>query len=518
MKNTFKLLAIFMGSLTIIIVGALTGYFLISKNKTFYIYDVRFVEPVSSMEGFIYTEIPNSLLEDEEGEKADAVSDGESAGTTEGVEGEEEEEFTEYTAIKNQTIYMKSEATNIMPIAVYVNASIKVNSVEITSSNTDIAKIVYKDGGCFVQFLREGFVTITSDFHGVKDSFSVQIYDQLPSNFNVYDYDYYGDYAELFPNRLITYADDTEYRYDYFLNNVSNTGSNANINGDLIRIDRDNLKEDVFSNVYIDSVTNELVVKCKKPEDLQKDNLDSTIILQSFYYSDNDEIVIENNYEVKVHVVRYIPEFLQLEVSSNPDFSEKIVFTNTIKKDISTIITEDMMLNPELITDEVEKELDNCLKAEKAENYLNNNGERSTYKAFFTDNVEKLYVRIRMVYTNGDVVYLKHNNNALITFNGLESSPYCVMDPTKDYYIMTLSDSTYFDAPGKKFNIGISLIGFSFTHTFEFEYKARTNANVLDFYDLDSETGIYTFKYWDNRAKFGNEVYNKDGKVVAFGV
>ena len=201
MKNTFKLLAIFMGSLTIIIVGALTGYFLISKNKTFYIYDVRFVEPVSSMEGFIYTEIPNSLLEDEEGEKADAVSDGESAGTTEGVEGEEEEEFTEYTAIKNQTIYMKSEATNIMPIAVYVNASIKVNSVEITSSNTDIAKIVYKDGGCFVQFLREGFVTITSDFHGVKDSFSVQIYDQLPSNFNVYDYDYYGDYAELFPNR-----------------------------------------------------------------------------------------------------------------------------------------------------------------------------------------------------------------------------------------------------------------------------------------------------------------------------
>ena len=163
MKQTFKLLAIFMGSLTIIIVGALTGYFLISKNKTFYIYDVRFVEPVSSMEGFIYTEIPNSLLENEEGEKADAASDGEGAGTTEGVEGEEEK-FTEYTEIKNQTIYMKSEATNIMPIAVYVNASIKVNSVEITSSNTDIAKIVYKDGGCFVQFLREGLVTITSEF------------------------------------------------------------------------------------------------------------------------------------------------------------------------------------------------------------------------------------------------------------------------------------------------------------------------------------------------------------------
>ena len=75
-----------------------------------------------------------------------------------------------------------------------------------------------------------------------------------------------------------------------------------------------------------------------------------------------------------------------------------------------------------------------------------------------------------------------------------------------------------FDVVGKKFNIGISLIDFSFTHTFEFEYRTQTNANVLDFYELDAETGVYTFKYWDKRAKFGNEIYNKDGKVIAFGV
>ena len=273
-----------------------------------------------------------------------------------------------------------------------------------------------------------------------------------------------------------------------------------------------------FSNVYIDSATNELVVKCKKPETMQKDNIDSTIILQSFYYTENDEIVIENNYEVKVHVVRYIPEFLQIEVSSNPDFDEKIVFTNTVKKDASTVITEEMMLNPSLITEEVEKELDNCLMAEKAEKYLAANGEKSTYKAYFTDNVGKLYARLRMVYTNGDIVYLKHNDNALITFNGVDNSPYCVMDPTNDYFIITLNDSNYFTVDGKKFNIGISLLGFVFTHTFEFEYRTQTNANVLDFYDLDTETGIYTYKYWDKRAKFGNEIYNKDGKVVAFGV
>ena len=148
---------------------------------------------------------------------------------------------------------------------------------------------------------------------------------------------------------------------------------------------------------------------------------------------------------------------------------------------------------------------------------MSENGEKATYKAFFTDKIEKLYVRVRMVYTNGDIVYLKHNDNAIISFNGVETSPYCNMDPTEDYYILNLDDS-YFDIDGRKFNIGISVVDFAFEHTFEFEYRTQTNDNVLDFYDLDTETGVYTFNYWDERAKFGNEIYNKDGKVVAFGV
>jgi hypothetical protein len=341
----------------------------------------------------------------------------------------------------------------------------------------------------------------------VKDSFSVQIYDQLPSQFNVYDYDYYGDYAELFPNTLVSYADDVEYRYDYFLNNVSNTGSNANIDGDLIRIDQENLQTDVFENVYIDSVTNELVVRCKKPEELHKDNIDSTIILQSFYYADDGRVVIENNYEVKVHIVRYIPEFLQIEVSGTPNFEEKIVLTDTVRRDISSLTSSEILANPSL--------LDEYLLAEKAENYLAENGEKSTYKAFFARKVERLYVRVRMVYTNGDIVYLHDGENATIT---LSNSDYCVKDPTDDYYIMTLNSTNYFATPSEVFEINVSVNGFAFSHTFNFEYKERTNANILDYYNYDTETGFYTFKYWDERAKFDNEIYDKNGNVIAFGV
>ena len=499
MKKTFKLVIIFIGGLTAIIVGALTGYLLISKNKTFYIYDVRLVEPIEGRAGYIYYDKGKKIEKSEEDE----------GGTSGGSEKVEDVETIEYKPMKNKVVYMKSQATNVCPIAVYVSSSDSVNSVSITSSDKNIARIVYKDGGCFVEYLKEGFVTITSEFHGVKDSFSIQIYDQLPSEFTVFDYDYYGDYAELFPNTLVSYADNLEYRYDYFLNNVSNTGTNENIDGDLIRIDQENLQTDVFENVYIDSVTNELVVKCKKPEELHKDNIDSTIILQSFYYAEDGRIVIENNYEVKVHVVRYIPEFLQLEVSSSPDFEEKIVFTNTERKDISGLSSDDILANPAL--------LDEYLMAEKAENYLTENGEKATYKGFFADKLERLYVRVRMVYTNGDIVYLKHGQNATITFNGLTYSDNCVKDPTDDYYIMTLNSTNYFTTGSELFEIGVLVEDFSFSHTFKFEYKERTDANRSLYYDYDTETGIYTYKYWDDRAKFDNEIYDKDGNVIAFG-
>lgn len=472
MKKTLKLLLIFIGGLTAIIAGAIGGYFIISKNRTFYIYDVRLVEPIDGMSGYIYT--------DKEGE---------------------------YTSINNQTVYMNSTKTNIYPIAVFASSSINSTDVKITSSDPTIAKIIYKNGACFVQYLKEGFVTITSELHGVKDSFSIQIYDQLPSDFNVYDYEYYGDYAELFPNTLVSYADNEEYRYKYFLNNVSNTGNNTNVDGDLIRLDQSNLDESVFSSVYIDSATNELVVKCKTPDVAQKDNIDSTIVLQSFYYSEDGKVVIENEYIVKIHIVLYIPEFLQLEVSSTPDFDEGIVYTNTQKIDISSITDEEILADPSL--------LDDYLSAEKAENYLSKNGEKATYNVYLTDRVKKLYVRVRMVYTNGDIVYLKDGNDADFT---ISNPALCKIGPTNDYYIMTLDKTNYFTSSSvASFDIGVSVKGFTFSFNFEFLYRESTAENISLFYDYNSETKIYTYKYWDERARFINEIYDEQGNVIGFG-
>ena len=464
-----------MGGLTALIVVALGGFLIIDKNKTYYIYDVRIVEPVEGMSGYIYTDSE-----------------------------------AEYVSVKNQSFYMSSEEKNFYPIAVYAYTSNNSTNVKITSSDNSVAQIVYKDGGCFVQFIKEGFVTITSELDGVKDNLIFHIYDQVPSDFTVYDYNYYGDYAELFPNTLVSYADNVEYRYKFFMNNASDTGDNEHIDGDLIRLDTANLDNDVFSNVYIDSATKELVVQCKKPDTIQKENIDSIVILQSFFRDKDGQIKLENDYMVKIHVVLYIPEFLQIEVSSTPNFDEGTVFVNTEEIDISSITEQQILENPSL--------LDDYLSAEKAENYLANNNEKLTYNAYFTDRVERLYLRFRMVYTNGDIVYLKHGENANFAF----SNPgLCVEGPTNDYYVLVLNEDNYFINPGiEKFEVTLDVFGFEFPveeEKFYFIYKTSSNANVDDFYTLDSETGIYTFTYWDERARFVNEIYDADGNIVGFG-
>ena len=474
MKKTLKLVFMFAGGLFAVIIGALTGFVLIDKNKTYYIYDVRIVEPVEGMSGYIYTD-----------------------------------KEAEYTSVKNQSFYMSSKEKNYYPIAVYVSTSNNSKDVKITSSDTSIAKISYKDDSCYVEFLSEGFVTISSELDGVKDTLTFHIYDQIPSVFTVYDYDYYGDYAELFPNTLVSYADDIEYRYKYYMDNASDTGDNEHIDGDLLRVDRSNLDEDIFSFVEIDSATKELVVKCKKPETLQRENIDSVIILQSFYKTGSGEIVLENDYLINLHIVLYLPEFLQIEVSSTPDFDEKMVFMDKAKIDISTITNEQILANPNV--------LDEYLSAEKAENYMHAIGETLTRDVFFTDRVNKLYIRFRMVYTNGDIVYLKDGLNADFVF---DNSALCVIGPTNDYYVMTLDDSNYFTPTIRDFNISISVYGFEFEevdYSFDFTYKESLEVNINDFYDRDDETGIYTYKYWDDRARFMNEIYDESGNVVGFG-
>ena len=73
MKKSLKLVAIFMAVLVVGVVGGISLYFLIANNKTYYVYDVRIVEPVKDESYYVYT-------------NPDA----------------------KYTSLKNKTVYMTS--------------------------------------------------------------------------------------------------------------------------------------------------------------------------------------------------------------------------------------------------------------------------------------------------------------------------------------------------------------------------------------------------------------------------
>ena len=478
MKKTLKLVLLFASGLTAIITIAIVGYFIISNNKTYYIYDVRFVHPVEQMAGYIYT-----------------------------TESENEEE--KFVNIKNQTVYMYSKADNVLPIAVYASTSTKTKDVKITSSDPSIAKIVATENKCYVQYLKEGVVTITSEVGGVTDSFILKILDQVPSDFQVFDKVYYGEeYVGLFPNSLVSYADGTEYRYSYTLSDVTGSDDLSMIDGDLIRIDRANLDTNIFEDVLIDSFTHELVIKCKIPEETQTDNINTTIVLQSFTKAKDGKEVVQDNYLVNVYVVLEIPEFLQIEVSESPDFDEGAVFTNTQKINISSFTEEQILANPSL--------LEGYLSAEKAERYLLEREEFATYNVYFTEKVNKIYIRFRMVYTNGKIEYLVDEDNAELV---MSDESYARLAPMDDYYILTLSTDYYVETAGEynDYEINVILTDYVFNFNFKFEYLELNSENVEKLYDYDEETGIYTYTYWDDRTHYTNEIYDEFGNVVAFG-
>ena len=474
MKKTLKLVAIFIGVLVLGIVGGVSGYLIVSKNKTYYIFDVRIVEPVSEADTYIYV-------------NPDRKDD--------------------YVSIKSKRVYMTTESENFIEIAVYAYTSNKSKNVSIKSSNTDVAKIVFKNNKCYVNYLKAGRATITSEIGGVQDSFNLEVYNQSANEFNVYDYKYYGEYAKYFPNEIICYSDMTEYAYDYKAYSASGESAGDVLNNDLLRIDEATLTQkyaNIFESVRIDAENHTLNVKCKS-------NLTTTqnavIPVQSYYYDDDGVIreTTDGNFEIKVKVVTYVPEFLQMELATTPDFEDNYIFMDTTVIDDSHL-TEEVIKNDRTILDEY-------LAYQKAEKNLVSLNEKAVYQTLFTDKVTKIYVKFRKVYTNGDIVYLdptaEGNPFSLVTDNSHFS-----IAPTQDFYVISLTKD-YFET-NTSFNITLTLGDYDLAHTFKFEFASYTKANIDLFYDYDEVLKIYTYDYWDLRARYDNEIYDADGNVVGF--
>ena len=212
---------------------------------------------------------------------------------------------------------------------------------------------------------------------------------------------------------------------------------------------------------------------------------------------------------MNIHVIADTPQFIQMEMATNPDFENSYIFMDNSLKDFSNDTEEEILAD-----------IENFLLYQKVESYIAKNNEKSTYTGFFTDKISQIYVRFRTVYANGDIVYLDpsalDNEEDLHGYTiDFSTYHYFTVSQNKKYFILNLDESDFAGAP---INVNIKLKNFdTFDATFVFEYKEYTAENVEDFYAYFKKTNTFVYKYWDPRTRYSNEICDRDGNVINFG-
>ncbi len=464
-------------------VSAGLGIFLIfSRIKSFDVYDLRIVYAVSENSYYIYTDSDSDI---------------------------------EYEAVKDQKINLTSSEEDILEIGVYVDTTATTIDATVVSSDTSVARVEFVSGRCYIYFLRAGTVTITASFEDMSDSVTFEIYDDNAEYFVVYDDDYYGEYlysenyASTYQNNVNIYADDQVYSFRFEVSALSSGEASDGVDSELLRVDTTNVDFDnIFWSISIDAENQLLNISCRSTI---VDNISQTILIQSYYVTETGEIKPANSYEVYVHIIAYTPEFLQIELATSPSFEDSYIFMDTINPldDLSDIDVEDI------------------LSALRAELNLTSEGESPVYQVFFTSSVQRIYIRFRVVYTNGDIVYF--NDGDEIKLNNLEDDDTTIIfsvvatstsgEGIKTWYdgsysTLTLSES---DFSSGSFRITLTISGgYNLTSTFEFSFKELNEDNVLLFYSYDDETGIYTYTYWDLRTRYTDVICDENGNIVGF--
>lgn len=495
MKKTLKLLLIFMGSFLVILVGGIGGYNLIMTNQTFYIYDLRFVEPVANAKSYIYTQNGSS-----------------------------------YKTMITAQVDLQSDSENYLEIAVFVSTSNGSSNISISSSDESIAKIEYKNNKCFVKYFKAGDVTITTTLGPVSDSFNIEIYERVASGFRVYDYSYYGEnYAERpeYVNNIVCYSDENEalaYEYKYELFDEAGNNNADYFNSALLEIDQGSYLGDYFDEIYLDTANKKLRIVSKQ-QDLSS-SLHTSIAVKSYLMIDGQKC-LDDIFEIDVYIIANEVEFVQIELSTNPDFTNKSVYLN-----IDNVKYSDNLSSDELLS---------YLTCQRVEENLSLAGESSVYNLFITDKTPEIYMKFRIVYTNGVIKELDKSNmgelynvsidNTVMSLDQThvyltnDKANYLECEPMGEYFVLKLNKD-YLESRAQN----LSILNFSFLGDLEnlalnaTAVLKRFTIEYIDLTDVDdikklynqNEDGTYLYSYWDMRTIPDNVVYDDNGNVIEF--
>ena len=229
MKKTFKLVAIFMVATIAIFAGVIGVYFLIENNRTYYIYDLKIVEPNRDFSYYVYTDNTNE----------------------------------NYVKMNNKNVYMTSPSDRL-EFGVYAYTSTGTTKVDISLSDYNIAGFDYSYGRAFIYYKRAGKVDLIAKLGGVEDRVTINIYDNSAESFAVYDEAYYGkEYSRSFPNKLVAYADDNAYNYIYEVSDLLSGKQTDTIDNNLLQVDQSSVDKTIFSVAQISPNSRKLTLKAR---------------------------------------------------------------------------------------------------------------------------------------------------------------------------------------------------------------------------------------------------------------
>ena len=363
------------------------------------------------------------------------------------------------TEIFEKEVYLTAIDNNNFDIKVEASSS-SITSYVVSSSNPSVATVSMIDGGYRVNYLKEGQARISvvcAEGGNISDSFNLTVKENVPTSFII------SDSSAISDSEITIFADD-RYYYFNFTAGLGNDGTLVNITSIEVL---DNYNKEVFDEIYIDDKESMLVIKAKQSEL----NTREYITLQSKYTSADGNQVTVGTFVVCVNVRGNYISDIQLVLSETPNFDNA-----------NDIYGNGAILNTETRVNAV----------------------------YLTSEVNTLYAKVRVVYTNGEIFDVTSDAVAQ-TING---APTTTKPPIGGYYAISLSARAVirFAYLNRSVDLQFNYIDPVSTPV---DYNRFVNQLLYETVDIEGTT-VYRYIYWDSRYMRDDAITDKDGNIVGF--
>ena len=387
--------------------------------------------------------------------------------------------------MRDQNVFINETSTNKFKLDVVIAADGQNGGYSLYSTNPSVANVVWYEDGYYVEYYNSGHAVIVAQSRVVanlRDSFNVNVYEN-------YFFDVkFADSTVEDGKTIDVYADNLDYTYKF---NLIGMAEDLEQNSRMFKV-VETSNPNLFNKAEVNSETNslELSVKSRIDGNVVKSS-NEYIVLQSYIRDANGNLVVQDNYIVKVNIICNTVEDIQLEFCDEFDF-------DTEKTYIFSMLAD----------------------ADYASSLINPEDEVLIRKVYCGENIPYLYFKVRLVYANRSVTYITKDciidgfsNNAgsaekQATDDSMSASDYVNIFNLYSYNQDRISFNVKYAAS--------DLTNYESVATRFMFVILKSDLDISQLYKYDDENKTYTFSYFDNRLKRFDTITDKNGNIIRF--